>query len=77
MNKIVNLLLAIALILTGLFLAVFGNTWGPFLFERLETSEVGTWATLIVPFLPMVFIGLGAVLFASRDREGPTIEVTR
>jgi len=62
MTKIAKSLVSLALILTGLYMAVFGNTWGPFLFERLETTEAGTWVTLIVPFLPMVFIGMGAAL---------------
>ncbi len=66
MTKIAKSLVALALILTGLYMAVFGNTWGPFLFERLETTEAGTWVTLIVPFLPMVFIGMGATLFTAR-----------
>ena len=65
MTRIAKLLVSLALILMGLTMAVFGNTWGPFLFERLETSAAGTWVTLIVPFLPMVFIGLGATLKAS------------
>lgn len=68
MTKIAKLLVSLALILTGLYMAVFGNTWGPFLFERLETTEAGTWVTLIVPFLPMVFIGMGATLFAARRK---------
>jgi len=66
MLQITKLLMAVALALIGLYLAMFGNSWGPFLFERLETTETGTWVTLIVPFLPMVFIGIAALLFASR-----------
>jgi len=62
-------LLAAAMILTGLYLAVFGNSWGPIAFEFLERSEVGLWIELIVPFLPMVFIGFGAALFVSARRR--------
>ena len=62
-------LLAVALILTGLYLAVFGNSWGPIAFEFLERSELGLWIELIVPFLPMVFIGLGATFFVSARKR--------
>lgn len=63
-----RLLIAVALVSTGLYLAVFGNSWGPLIFELLSDSEFGTWLELIVPFLPMVFIGIGAALFSSRRR---------
>ena len=63
-----RLLIAAALVLMGLYLAVFGNSWGPLVFELLPASEIGTWLELIVPFLPMAFIGFGAVLFTSRRR---------
>jgi len=59
-------LIAAALVLTGLYLAVFGSTWAPPVFELLAGSEIGAWLELIVPFLPMVFIGFGAALFTSR-----------
>jgi len=36
-------LLAVATILTGLYMAVFGNFWGPIAFESLERE---------VPLLP-------------------------
>ncbi len=68
MFKIPKQLMAVALMFVGLCLAVFGNSWGPFLFEPLETTETGTWITLIVPFLPMVFIGSGAALLVSHHR---------
>ncbi len=61
-------LIAATLVLMGLYLAVFGNSWGPLVFELLPASEIGTWLELIVPFLPMVFIGFGAALYASRRR---------
>lgn len=59
-------LMAAALVLTGLYLAVFGNTWAPPVFELLAGSEIGAWLELVVPFLPMVFIGVGAALSTSR-----------
>jgi len=62
-------LIAVAMILTGLCLAVFGNTWGPIVFELLEGSDIGAWTELIVPFLPMVFIGFGAALFVSARKR--------
>jgi len=66
MLKLVKPLMAAVLVLTGLYLAVFGNAWGPRIFELLSDSELGNWVSLIVPFLPMVIIGLGAALFVSR-----------
>ncbi len=65
MLKAARLLVAIALIVMGLYLAAFGNAWAPIAFDRLEGSELGAWLELIVPFLPMAFIGLGATLFVS------------
>jgi hypothetical protein len=59
-------LIAAALVLTGLYLAVFGNTWAPPVLELLAGSEMGAWLELIVPFLPMAFIGFGAAVFSSR-----------
>ncbi len=64
-----RLLIAVALVLMGLYLAVFGNSWAPLVFELLPASEIGTWLELIVPFLPMACIGLAAALFASRRRD--------
>jgi len=63
-----RLLIAAALVLTGLYLAAFGNSWAPIVLELLPASELGAWLELIVPFLPMVFIGFGAALFASHRR---------
>ncbi len=68
MLKLAKLLIAVVLILTGLYLAAFGNAWGPRVFELLSDSEPGEWVGLIVPFLPMAIIGLGAALFMSRHR---------
>ena len=61
-------LIAVASVLVGLYLAAFGNSWGPLVFELLPASEFGAWLELIVPFLPMVFIGVAAALFTSRRR---------
>ena len=71
--EIARRLMAVALVFTGLYLAAFGNSWGPIVFEMLAASEIGTWLELIVPFLPMVFIGFGAALFASGRRAGGKI----
>ncbi len=64
-----RLLIAAALILFGLYLAVFRNSWGPLIFGMLPESEIGAWLELIVPFLPLVFIGIGVALFASHRRS--------
>lgn len=69
MPNLAKYLLAPAMILTGLYLAVFGNSWGPIAFEFLERSEIGLWIELIVPFLPMVFIGFGAAVFVSARKR--------
>ena len=68
MLKIAKPLIAVVMVLTGLYLAVFGNSWGPIAFELLAGSEIGAWLELTVPFLPMVFIGLGAAMFVSRHQ---------
>ncbi len=60
-----RLLIAVALVLMGLYLAAFGNSWVPLVLELLPASEFGAWLELIVPFLPMLFIGFGAALFSS------------
>jgi hypothetical protein len=62
----VRLLMSVTLVLTGLFLAVFGNLWAPPVFELLSGSEIGAWLELIAPFLPIVLIGSGAALYTSR-----------
>jgi len=61
-------LIAAALILIGLYLAAFGNAWGPIVFNYLPATELGSWLELVVPFLPMLFIGSGAALFVSPRR---------
>ncbi len=67
-----RLLIAMALILMGLYLAAFGNSWGPLVFELLPASETGAWLELIVPFLPMVFIGFGAAILTLHRRARKT-----
>ena len=61
-------LVAVLLVLTGLYMAIFGNAWGPLVFSLLPDSAIGAWLELIVPFLPMLVIGLGAALFGRRRR---------
>jgi hypothetical protein len=61
-------LIAIAMLVVGLYLIVLGNTWAPHTFEMLPDNEFGSWVELFVPFLPIVFIGLGAALYVSRRR---------
>ena len=68
----VRLLIAVALVLIGLYLAAFGNSWTQIVLELLPASEIGSWLELIVPFLPMVLIGFGAALFASRHQGRKT-----
>jgi len=60
-----KLLFAVAMIMTGLLMVIFGNTWGSLVFELLAGSEIGLWLEHIVPFLPMAVIGFGTVLFFS------------
>ena len=59
----IRLFICVALVLTGLFLAAFGNLWAPPVFEWWSGSEIGAWLELILPFLPMALIGSGAALF--------------
>lgn len=55
--------IAAALVAAGLWLAAFGNAWAPGAFALLPASELGAWLELLVPFLPLLPIGLGAALF--------------
>ena len=41
-----------------------GATWAPSVLAFLPDSPVGYWLELVVPFLPMLFIGGGALVFA-------------
>ena len=56
------------MVLLGAYLLVFGNAWAPLVFELLAGSAFGAWVELLVPLLPMVFIGGGAALIASSRR---------
>ncbi len=60
--------IAAALVLAGLYLIAFGNSWAPIAFALLPETELGTWLELLVPFLPMPFVGLGAALFTWENR---------
>lgn len=59
---------AALLALLGLWLAIFGNTWGPPVYEILDASEPGIWLGLVIPFLPMAFIGAAAAIFVHSRR---------
>lgn len=65
MLKLCKMLIAGILVATGLHLFLFGDTWAPTALELLAGSEIGAWLELLVPFLPMLCIGLGAALFVS------------
>ncbi len=55
--------LSMTMMLSGLGLFAFGNAWAPAVLELLPDTPAGFWLELIVPFLPMVFVGGGAMLF--------------
>ncbi|MBG73267.1 MAG: hypothetical protein CMQ50_10305 [Gammaproteobacteria bacterium] len=61
--------IAIVMVFFGAYLLVFGNAWAPLVFQQLSGSTIGAWVELVVPLLPMVFIGGGAVLISSRRRR--------
>ena len=69
MLKFSKPIIAAMMVVTGLYLAVFGNSWGPIAFELLADSEIGAWLELLVPFLPMLFIGVGAALFTCKNLD--------
>ncbi len=54
--------LSMMMMLSGLGLFVFGSTWAPAVLELLPDTPAGFWLELVVPFLPMVFVGGGAML---------------
>lgn len=57
-------------IVFGLVLFVFGSWWAPFVLELLSGSRLGSWLELIVPFLPLLFVGLGAMFLPyGRDQK--------
>jgi hypothetical protein len=63
-RKFIRRIPGFALILAGLWFFVFGNIWAPLALELLPDSEIGLWVELIVPFLPMLIIGIGTVLLS-------------
>ena len=58
--------IAATTILAGFYVAAFGNTWAPFVFELTAGSQLGAWLELVAPFLPMLLIGSGAALYTSQ-----------
>lgn len=61
-------LLAILLVLAGAYLVTFGHHWAPVVLEYLPDTEFGFWTELVLPFLPMAFIGAGASLYVCGNR---------
>jgi hypothetical protein len=59
---------AATLILIGFGMFALGHTWAPLALELLPDTPPGYWLELIVPFLPMTFVGLGAWLLAGGGR---------
>ena len=53
---------ATSLILFGFGMFALGHTWAPRALELLPDTPPGFWLELIVPFLPMAFVGAGALL---------------
>lgn len=66
--RAVRVTLATLLLLTGFGLFAMGHTWAPVALEILPDNPVGYWLELIVPFLPMGFLGGGALLLVG-DRQ--------
>lgn len=57
------------LMMIGTYLVAFGNTWSPFVLDALHGSEAGLWLELLVPFLPLLVIGIGAALFTRSAKQ--------
>jgi hypothetical protein len=55
-------LIAAAFISFGMFLIAYGDWWAPWFLSILEVIPGGKWLELILPFLPMVVIGVGVVM---------------
>jgi hypothetical protein len=64
----VRSVLAVLLVLVGLGLFALGHTWAPLALEILPDTPTGYWLELIVPFLPMVFVGGGALVLVGDRR---------
>ncbi len=55
-------------VLAGLLMIVFGSRWSSFLFARMPDAALGDWLSLVIPYIPLGVIGIGAALFVrSRD----------
>jgi hypothetical protein len=68
MLKTARLLIAVSLVMIGLYLTAFGKSWAPIAFELLEGSGIGAWLEIIVPFLTMAITGLRATFLLSARR---------
>ena len=64
----VRALLAALFVGFGLSMLVLGHTWAPLALEILPDTPTGYWLELIVPFLPLLFVGLGALIYAGNRR---------
>lgn len=64
-------LLAAACVAAGVVLFAFGNLWAPAALAWLPDNGAGPWLELLLPFLPMIPVAAGAMLFrASRQPAG-------
>lgn len=61
-------LAAMLLVATGLSMFAFGRLWAPAARGWLPDGDAGPWLELFVPFLPMVLIVAGAVIYCPRRR---------
>jgi hypothetical protein len=68
-SRLLQNALAALLTLSGLALFMFGNAWAPAVLAFLPDSPVGYWLELVVPFIPMLFIGGGALVFARFGKQ--------
>jgi len=66
--RLLAVLAAASLALTGVYLIAFGSSWAPVALDVLSGSELGAWLELVIPFLPMACIGVAAFLYVSTQR---------
>jgi hypothetical protein len=52
----------------GLLMIVFGSRWSGALFASMPDTALGDWLSLVIPYIPLGVIGIGAALFV-RSRE--------
>ena len=64
----VRAILAALFVVIGLLMLVLGHTWAPLALEILPDTPTGYWLELIVPFLPLLFVGFGALIYAGNRR---------